>query len=99
MIPGPIGMLATAVGGAVLFIALSALLDRLLGTAGRASASRSRLGRALSIAMLLGYALFYVVSSDTPGAEVAFAAGGAVGLVVLDVWRHARRGRNTGVRR
>lgn len=92
MIPGPIGMLATAVGGAVLFIALSALLDRLLGTAGRVSVSRG--GRAVSIALLLGYALFYAFGSGTHRAEVAFAAGGAVGLVVFDLWRHARRGRS-----
>lgn len=99
MIPGPIRMLATALGGAALFIALSALLDRLLGTVGRESVSRLRLGRAVSIVLLLGYALFYMVGSDTPGAEVAFAAGGAVGLVVFEVWRHARRGRTTGLQR
>ena len=92
MIPGPIGMLATAVGGVVLFIALSALLDRLLGTAGRESVSRG--GRAVSIALFVGYALFYAVSSGTHRAEVAFAAGGAVGLGMLEVWRHARRGRS-----
>ena len=87
-------MLATALGGAALFVALTVLLDRVLGTTDRESVSRSRFGRALSIVLLLGYALFFAVGSDTPRAEVAFAAGGAVGLVVLEVWRHARRGRS-----
>ena len=85
-------ILAIAAGGAALFTALSLLLERMLGTAGRESVSRG--GRAVSIALLLGYALFYAFGSGTHRAEVAFAAGGAVGLVVLEVWRHARRGRS-----